>query len=339
MTGPVRLKAEGKRPLLWRVAFGLFVLLCLLLLAGGLAVANWWTREANVDAPRVEVEIPRGASIRTAATRLEANGVIQHPRVFEWMARALGGGREIRFGTYAFPRGDGWRAILARMQRGDVLLVQILIPEGLPSVLVAERLNEAPRLSGVAVEPPAEGSVLPATYNVRVGESRAAVLARMQQSMTETLDRLWKQRSANSVVASKDEAVILASIVEKETGLASERGRIAGLYSNRLRQGMPLQADPTVIYPVTKGRPLGRRILQSELQDDNGYNTYRRAGLPQGPITNPGRDSLAAVLAPEMHGDLYMVADGSGGHVFARTYAEHQANVAKWRAFRREKGI
>ena len=189
------------------------------------------------------------------------------------------------------------------------------------------------------MEPPAEGTVLPATYEAKIGETRADVLKRMQQAMTEELDRQWERRSEHTAVKTKDEAVILAGIVEKETGDPSERRRIAGLYSNRLKQGMRLQADPTVIYPVTKGKPLQRRIRQSELRANNGYNTYVRDGLPQGPITNPGRESIAAVLDPEVHDYLYMVADGTGGHAFARTYEEHQANVANWRQIRRDRGI
>ena len=318
---------------------GLLGLLVLSLLAAGIAAAQLWNRAAPADAPSVEVEIPRGASIRAAAERLRAAGVIGNARAFELLARALGDGRDIRYGSYVFPAGDGWSHILGKMQRGDVLTIRITIPEGMPAVLVAERLNAAPRLSGDEVQPPAEGSVLPDTYVARVGAPRAEVLARMQQAMTAELDRLWAKRSAGAVVQTREQAVTLASIVEKESGLASERRHIAGLYSNRLRRGMPLQADPTVIYPVTKGRPLGRRILQSELQADNGYNTYRNPGLPKGPITNPGRESLEAVLNPEATDDLYMVADGSGGHAFARDYAGHQANVAKWRAFRRDKGI
>ena len=329
-----RLKAGGLRLMLCGLA-----VVALLLLAAGLGVAQLWNRAAADDAPRIEVEIPRGASLGMAAGRLRAAGVIDHAGAFRLLARTLGGDREIRFGTYAFPAGDGWGHILDRMQRGEVLTVSVTIPEGMPSILVAERLNATPGLSGPPVVAPAEGSVLPDTYIARVGEERVELLERMQQAMTDELERLWAKRSPATMVKTKAEAVILASIVEKESGLASERRRIAGLYSNRLKAGMPLQADPTVIYPVTKGRPLGRRILQSELNADNGYNTYRMAGLPKGPITNPGRESIEAVLNPEAGEALYMVADGSGGHVFARTYAEHQANVAKWRAFRRDKGI
>ena len=156
--------------------------------------------------------------------------------------------------------------------------------------------------------------------------------------MKRELDALWAKRRPHSVVRTKEEAIILASIVEKETGKPSERRMVAGVYSNRLRQGMKLDADPTVIYPITRGKPLGRRILRSELQADNGYNTYARAGLPDGPIANPGRQSIAAVLNPERTDALYFVADGTGGHIFATTLAEHNANVRKWYSIRRARG-
>ena len=170
------------------------------------------------------------------------------------------------------------------------------------------------------------------------GEARSAVVGRMQSAMTKALAQLWPGRSGDCPLASPDEAVILASIVEKETGKASERPMVAGVYCNRLRIGMKLDADPTVIYPVTKGKPLGRRILKSELHAQNGYNTYERAGLPEGPIANPGKASIEAVLHPAQTKALYFVADGTGGHVFAETLAEQNANVAKWYAIRRQRG-
>ena len=314
------------------------VLSLLALLTMSVWTATMWRRAPLPGAERIEVEIPRGSSIGQAADLLEAAGVIDSSEAFELLARTLGDDREIQYGTYGFFEGEGWGSILERLKRGDTLIVRIPIPEGMPSVQVAERLNGVGRLKG-RVEVPAEGTVLPATYEAKIGESREDVLKRMQAAMTEELDRLWERRSENIAVKSKDEAVILAAIVEKETGDPSERRRIAGLYTNRLKQGMLLQADPTIIYPVTKGKPLRRGIRQSELRADNGYNTYVRKGLPQGPITNPGRESLAAVLDPEVHDYLYMVADGTGGHAFARTYEEHQVNVANWRRYRREKGI
>ena len=185
---------------------------------------------------------------------------------------------------------------------------------------------------------PAEGSVLPETYDFTPGEPRQKLVARMEKAMTTTLAALWAKRSKTAVVKTPAQAIILASIVEKETGKASERRMVAGVYSNRLRIGMKLDADPTVIYPITKGRPLGRRIRKSELARDTGYNTYLKPGLPVGPIANPGRASIAAVLDPAPTKALFFVADGSGGHVFAETLAEHNANVAKWFALRRQRG-
>jgi len=180
--------------------------------------------------------------------------------------------------------------------------------------------------------------VLPETYDFTPGEPRQKLVARMEKAMTTTLAALWAKRSKTAAVKTPSEAIILASIVEKETGKASERRMVAGVYSNRLRIGMKLDADPTVIYPITKGRPLGRRIRKSELARDTGYNTYLKPGLPVGPIANPGRASIAAVLDPAPTKALFFVADGSGGHVFAETLAEHNANVAKWFALRRQRG-
>jgi UPF0755 protein len=179
--------------------------------------------------------------------------------------------------------------------------------------------------------------VLPNSYGYQRGETRAAVLERMQKAMRDELARLWPRRSPNAVVRTPEEAVTLASIVEKETGKPSERRMIAGVYSNRLRQGMKLDADPTIIYPLTRGRPLGRPIRQSEIDAVNDYNTRTRIGLPVGPIANPGRDSIAAVLDPQPTQALYFVADGSGGHVFSNTLEEHVRNHERWRLIRAER--
>jgi UPF0755 protein len=227
--------------------------------------------------------------------------------------------------------------VLNLLQHGQPVQRLVTVPEGTPSILVHEKLMQQKLLTGPAAVPE-EGSILPDSYSFQRGETRAAVLKRMQGAMTKELDALWTKRQPNSVVTSKRDAVILASVVEKETGKPSERRMVAGVYSNRLRIGMKLDADPTVIYPITKGKPLGRRIRRSELRDDNGYNTYARAGLPAGPIANPGRESIAAVLNPADTKALYFVADGTGGHVFANTLAEHNANVAKWYALRRARG-
>jgi UPF0755 protein len=304
-------------------------------IGAGLWIIQGWNGAGPAKAP-TPVLIASGSSTAKAAQTLEKAGVIRSAERFLFQAKLFGGGT-IKAGEYEFPAGASHSDVLAILQSGKTMQRMVTVPEGMPSVLVHERLMKAPTLTG-EVPVPEEGSVLPDSYSYQRGESRAAVLARMQAAMTKTLDALWPKKGPNSVVNSKREAVILASIVEKETGKASERPMIAGVYSNRVRIGMKLDADPTVIYPITKGRPLGRRILRSELQANNGYNTYAMAGLPAGPIANPGKESIAAVLNPAQTEALYFVADGTGGHVFAKTLAEHNANVQKWYALRRARG-
>jgi UPF0755 protein len=214
----------------------------------------------------------------------------------------------------------------------------VTIPEGLPSVLVQAAVMKAPGMTGQVPVPP-EGSVLPDSYAYDFNGSRAALVTRMQDAMTAYLAQAWAARKPGLVVKTPREALILASIVEKETGKASERPMVASVYSNRLKQGMRLDADPTIIYPITQGRPLGRRILKSEIEAKNAYNTYAMTGLPSGPICNPGRASIDAVLNPAQSSALYFVADGTGGHVFADTLQQQNANVAKWRAYRAAHGI
>ena len=284
-----------------------------------------------------EFSLPAGTSVAAAAEALEKKGAVSSALTFRLRARLLGGSEPIKAGSFILPKGASQRTLLEILQGGKVVRRVVTVPEGMPSIMVQERLMAQPELSGV-VEVPAEGSLLPDTYEVGAGESRQAVLARMEAAMKRTVDELWAKRSPDTVAQTPAQALVLASIVEKETGKPSERAMVAGLYSNRLRKGMRLQADPTIIYPITRGKPLGRRIRQSEIADRNGYNTYAMAGLPEGPITNPGRASIEAVLHPAKTDALYMVADGTGGHAFAATLEEHNRNVAKWFAIRRERG-
>jgi UPF0755 protein len=302
----------------------------------GLYFIQGWSTSGPAKQP-VPVVIASGSSLASAAAQLEKAGVIRSANRFLLQAKLFGGSAPIQAGEFEFPARASHSQVLAMLQNGKTLQRLVTVPEGLPSVLVHERLMNAPALTG-DVPVPEEGSVLPDSYSYQRDESRAEVLARMQKAMQDTLAELWPKRSPNSVVSTPEEAVILASIVEKETGKAPERPMIAGVYSNRVRIGMKLDADPTVIYPITKGRPLGRRILRSELQARNGYNTYAMAGLPIGPIANPGRESIRAVLNPADTDALYFVADGTGGHIFASSLAEHNANVQKWYALRRARG-
>lgn len=282
------------------------------------------------------IVIPVGASVARAGTILEEAGVISSA-AFRTQMRLFGGDAPIKPGEYAIKQGMSAGDILDLMQAGKTVLRLVMIPEGMPSILVYERLMANEDLAGeIAV--PEEGSVLPDSYAYTKGESRAAVLARMQAAMDRAFDELWKARTSRTAVKNRNEAMTLASIVEKETAVASERRTVAGVYTNRLAIGMRLQADPTIIYPITKGKPLGRRILRSEIAAVNGYNTYSMAGLPKGPIANPGRDSIAAVLNPEAHDYLYFVAKGDGSHIFSRTLAEHNGHVQNWYALRRERG-
>ncbi|MDT9597836.1 endolytic transglycosylase MltG [Sphingosinicella rhizophila] len=314
-----------------------FVLLLALaaFIAGGLVIGSW--KAAGPANKAIPVVVAQGSSLRKAAETLEVAGALESADNFLLLARIFGGDGTIHAGEYEIPARASPADILALLQSGKTLQRFITVPEGLPSIMVHERLMAAPTLAGT-VPVPEEGSVLPDSYSYQRGESRAAVLKRMQDAMTKELDALWAKRQPQSVAKSKREAIILASVVEKETGKPSERRMVAGVYSNRVRLGMKLDADPTVIYPITKGKPLGRRIRRSELNDDNGYNTYARPGLPAGPIANPGRESIAAVLNPADTQALYFVADGTGGHVFANSLSEHNANVAKWYAIRRARG-
>lgn len=284
------------------------------------------------------VIIQEGSSLASVARRLEKEGAIPgSARTYALMARLLGSHDPIQAGEFEIPKGMGGAAILELLQHGKPVQRLITVTEGMPAIIVTEKLASNPYLDG-PLPAIAEGSLLPDSYGYQRGEGRSALVGRMQAAMTKAVAQLWPKRSTDCPVSTPEQAVILASIVEKETGKPSERPMIAGVYCNRLKIGMKLDADPTVIYPVTKGKPLGRRILRSELNAVNGYNTYRRPGLPEGPIANPGKESIEAVLHPAQTKALYFVADGTGGHAFAETLAEQNANVAKWYAIRRQRG-
>lgn len=306
-----------------------------LLAAAAWLVGGWYASGPLKE--QLEFDVGEGEGLSALADDLQEQGAIGSATVFKVRAKLLGGGTEIKAGSFLIPKRASEATVLEILKGDKVIRRLITVPEGMPSILVAERLEANKDLTG-PISAPEEGSVLPDSYDWQKGEPRAAVLKRMQAAMDKTLAELWAKRTARTVAKTPQEALILASIVEKETGKPEERRMVAGLYSNRLRKGMLLQADPTIIYPITRGKPLGRRIRQSEIQAVNGYNTYTMVGLPKGPITNPGRDSIAAVLDPAETDALFMVADGTGGHVFADTLEQHNANVAKWFAIRKARG-
>lgn len=313
-----------------------FVLIVLGLVVAGAVLA--WTMLGSASIAReTPFTIPAGASVGTVAAKLEAEGLISSASGFTLHARIFGSDAPIQAGEFLLKPEMSQGDILAAFQSGDVIRRFVTVPEGMPSILVWERLMAEPLLTGEVAVPP-EGSILPDTYAFERGQSRASLVEQMQAAMDKALAEEWAKRAPGIAVSTMRDALILASVVEKETGKPDERRMVAGLYSNRVRTGMKLQADPTIIYPITKGKPLGRRIKQSEIAAVNGYNTYTIVGLPEGPITNPGRASIAAVMNPEKTGALFMVADGTGGHWFADTLAEHNANVAKWYAIRRDRG-
>jgi len=296
----------------------------------------WWSPGPRPGPHTIIVE--EGSTLTSVARRLEEMGAIPgNETTFRGFARVLGSQDPVQAGEFEIPKGTSAAGILDLLQHGQPVQRLITVTEGMPAILVEENLAANRYLTG-PVPDIAEGSVLPNSYSYQRGEQRSAVVGRMQSAMDKALGELWAKRTGKCPVSTPSEAVTLASIVEKETGKAAERRTIAGVYCNRLRIGMKLDADPTVIYPITEGKPLGRRIRRSELNSTNPYNTYRNPGLPPGPIANPGRESIAAVLNPAPTQAIYFVADGTGGHIFADTFEEHQANVKRWYAIRRARG-
>jgi UPF0755 protein len=272
-----------------------------------------------------------GAGLPEIAADLRRAGVIGSDTLFVLGAEVTGAAHKLKAGEYAFVSRTSLSSIMNAIAEGRVVHHFITIPEGVTSEFVMDALMRADFLTGVAPAPP-EGSVLPETYEALRGDDRSAVLRRMMEARDKLLAGLWAHRRAGLPYKSPEEAVTLASIVEKETALPPERPRIAAVFLNRLKAGMPLQSDPTVIYGLTGGKPLGHGLRVSELASPTPYNTYKIAGLPPTPIGNPGRASLAAALDPPRTDDLYFVANGTGGHSFSATLAEHQQNVAVWRA-------
>lgn len=282
------------------------------------------------------VLLEKGLGLSQIAAKLEAAGVLADARLFKLGVYRYQATRALKAGEYAIPAHASMFAVMEILREGKSLLHRLTVPEGLTTAQALRIVAADPVLAGELTVAPLEGALLPDTYLFTRGESRDAIVRRMMAAQDALLDSLWDGRAPKLPYKTRQQALTLASIVEKETGVPSERPRVAAVFVNRLRKGMRLQSDPTIIYGLTGGEPLGRGIRLSELQRQTPYNTYLIDGLPPTPIANPGRDAIAAVLNPPTSNELYFVADGTGGHVFAGTLAEHERNVRRWREVERD---
>lgn len=311
------------------------LVLALVLLAAVIGGTVLWVVE-RLDRPgpsadQTSVVIAKGMNTEAIAAALQEAGVIERRWPFlagQWLT----GRRPLLAGEYAFPDHVSMAAVIDMMRRGQVVVHKVTVAEGLTVFQVMAQMRQVKGLTGNPATPPDEGSLLPQTYYFSLGDSRDSLLNRMAQAMNDTLDALWPKRAANPQLANKIDALVLASIVERETAVPDERPHVAAVFLNRLAKHMKLQSDPTVIYAVSNGEGvLDRPLSAKDLANPSPFNTYASDGLPPGPICNPGLASLTAVLHPTDSDDLYFVADHTGGHVFAKTLAEHNRNVVRLR--------
>jgi UPF0755 protein len=309
-------------------------LFLLFLVAAGVGAYYWEQASFNEPGPaerEAVVLIVPGDGIAKISQVLADNGEIRNAELFKWGVRLRGVAGELKAGEYDIPAHASEADIARLLIAGASVQHRITAAEGLTSQMIYAIIANDSALAGDAGSVPAEGALLPETYLFTHGTTRAEILERMARDQQKFVEERWEARAPGLPFNSPEEALILASIVEKETAIPAERRHIAAVFINRLRLGMKLQSDPTIIYGITRGYPLGRGIRQSELARATPYNTYAISGLPPTPICNPGKDSIAAVLDPASSRDLYFVADGTGGHVFTDDIAEHERNVARWR--------
>lgn len=314
-----------------------FFLTLVLIAAFAAGVGLYWSRHeylsAGPNGADANFFVDQGATVESVAAQLEDRGLISNRWIFVGAAQMLKTATKIKAGEYLIPAHASMDSIMEKLVEGRSIQHSITIPEGLTSAQIIARINENPILVGDIGFIPAEGSLLPETYKFTRGANRQDLLERMQRAHQKVVDDAWEHRNDDLPLKTKADVVTLASIVEKETGRADERTRVAAVFLNRLSKGMKLQSDPTILYGLYGGEAWEkpRTIYRSDMQRPNAYNTYQIEGLPPGPIANPGRASIEAVTNPSRTDDLYFVADGSGGHAFSETYAEHQRNVEKWR--------
>lgn len=311
-------------------------MLALLFLAGTAGVLLY--KQPSAMDTKTLIYLESGTSTKAIAHKLFNQGILDKAGHFTFLAAARLTQARLKAGEYEIQPYSSVQDIINQLEDGKTYQRRITFAEGMTSAEILAMLMADEALTGdLPPTLPPEGSLLPETYAYSYGDTRASMVTRMQAAMEKTINDLWPTRDENLPYRSLQEAIVMASIIEKETGVAHERARVAGVFVNRLKIGMPLQSDPTVIYAVTKGKtPLGRSLTYADLAIDSPWNTYKVRGLPPTPIANPGRSSLAAALAPEEHDYLYFVADGTGGHAFSRTLEEHNRNVAVWRRFLRE---
>lgn len=313
--------------------------------AGAVYLHREYSKPLNLEMQ--VVEIPKGASVGAISQILNDHNIVHDPLLFKVFTRLYHDATALHAGEYEIAAGASIKDILAALEQGKTFQRFVTIPEGLTSWQIVQLLQkQLPVEEGQDIAIPKEGSLMPDTYAYSTIDTSEDVLKRMAVSMQNYIDTAWEARPEDSYVQNKDDLITLASIVEKETAVPTEYAKVAGVFVNRLKQGMALQTDPTVIYALTKGKiqqeglgPLGRRLLSKDLEVDDPYNTYKYAGLPPSPICNPGKQAIDAVLNPESHDYIYFVADGTGGHAFAKTLAEHNDNVAKWRKIRKQSGL
>ncbi len=299
------------------------------------AVVSWGYGQFKAPGPlktKTIIIIERGSGIDAIIRDLQKAGVLGHPLVFRIASRFGAADNPLKAGEFAFAPGISPEETLKLLRSGKTVVRRLTVPEGLTTADIISLLASAEGLKGVVAPIPEEGTLLPETYHFSFGDRRQAIVHRMTDAMDSLLANLWRNRPPGLPLASARKALILASIVEKETAKAVERLRIAAVFLNRLKKGMRLQSDPTVVYGLTGGnRLLGRPLTRADLKKPSPFNTYMIEGLPPSPISNPGSAALEAVLRPAITQDLYFVADGSGGHVFSATLKEHNRNAAKWR--------